>query len=181
MLAGGRGRRIGGDKPRRMCAGAPLITWPIGALRGVLDDVVVIAKPGTALPDLDVPIVREPAEPTHPIVGIVQAMEHAAGRLTLVAGADLPLLRPSHVELLLEMRERWGGSIVATDGQRLQPLFALYDPSALDVFRSAAPDARLVEVAASLDPGRVAFGDGSLLNVNTSTDLRKAERALRRR
>ena len=182
VLAGGRGERLGGAKALRMCAGAPLITWPLGALQAVLAEVVVVAKPDTVLPELDVPVLREPADPTHPLAGIVHAMEHAAGRPTVIAGADLPLVHPAHVELLVEMRRRWGGSVVASDGRRLQPLFAIYDPSALGVFRAALDEeARLVDVAESLDPGRIAIGDGSLLNVNTSTDLRKAERALRRR
>lgn len=181
VLAGGRGERLGGAKARRMCAGTPLVAWPVAALSAVLREVVVVAKPDTELPALDVPVLREPAEPAHPLVGIVHAMEHAAGRPTFVVGADLPLLQPGHLDVLIRMRDRWGGSVVATDTKSLQPLCAIYDPAALDVFRSAQPDARLVDVVTSLDPGRVAIGDGALLNVNTSTDLRKAERALRRR
>ena len=180
VLAGGAGRRMGGDKPRRMCAGRPLIAWAVAATRAVVPAVVVVAKPDTALPELNVPVLREPAEPTHPIVGIVHALEHASGAPALIVGADMPLLRPEHLATLLRMRERWGGSVVALEGERYQPLCAIYDPDALDVFRSASPDARLTDVVASLDPGRVGFGDGALLNVNTSTDLRKAERLLRR-
>jgi molybdopterin-guanine dinucleotide biosynthesis protein A len=54
VLAGGRGRRMGGAEAVAEFRGEPLIAWPLRAAAG--RDAVVIAKAGTALPPLDVPV-----------------------------------------------------------------------------------------------------------------------------
>ena len=40
-------------------------------------EAVVVAKPETDLPPLDVPVWEEPEEPSHPLTGIVAALEQA--------------------------------------------------------------------------------------------------------
>jgi len=60
VLAGGAGRRIGGDKATVELAGRPLLLYPLAAVRAVLRDVAVVAKRVTALP----PLVRGHPPPT---------------------------------------------------------------------------------------------------------------------
>src|ERR1700733_2031483 len=104
VLAGGQGRRIGGDKAIVSLAARPMVSYPLLALRAVLADVRVVAKPGTALPALPtldgVEIWTEPAEPHHPLVGIVEALRRAAPRPVLVCAADMPFLTPAAVSAL---------------------------------------------------------------------------------
>ena len=60
VLAGGRGRRLGGAKPAAELCGRPLVAWPLEAARAAGLEAVVVAKAGTPLPDLDVPVWIEP-------------------------------------------------------------------------------------------------------------------------
>ena len=75
VLAGGAGRRIGGDKATVELEGRPLLLYPLAVLRAVLDDVAVVAKRATILPalDPDVEIWLEADEPRHPLAGVVRA------------------------------------------------------------------------------------------------------------
>jgi len=63
VLAGGRGLRIGGAKPTRPLAGRPLISYPLSSARAAGLEAVVVAKPDTALPQLQERVIGEPDEP----------------------------------------------------------------------------------------------------------------------
>jgi molybdopterin-guanine dinucleotide biosynthesis protein A len=79
VLAGGRGQRIGGDTAVVSLAGRPLLSYPVRAMLGALDHVVVVAKPSTVLPPWgDVAVWHEPEQPSHPLVGIAEALRRAA-------------------------------------------------------------------------------------------------------
>ena len=71
VLAGGRGRRLGGDKAIVELEGRALVHYPLEALHEVCDDVVVVAKRDTLLPPLSgiADLWIEPDEPRHPLVG----------------------------------------------------------------------------------------------------------------
>lgn len=74
VLAGGDGRRIGGDKAVVELDGRPLLHYPLAVVRAALGNVAVVAKSATSLPPLDsgVAIWLEPDEPRHPLAGILQ-------------------------------------------------------------------------------------------------------------
>ena len=71
---------MGGSKLTVALRGRPLITYPLDALRAVLEEVAVIGKPDLRLPSLSgVMVWIEPQEPRHPLVGIVEALALAGG------------------------------------------------------------------------------------------------------
>ncbi|MDQ6605984.1 MAG: NTP transferase domain-containing protein, partial [Actinomycetota bacterium] len=96
VLAGGRGRRMGGEKATVLLAGQPLIAYPLQALAETVAEVRIIAKPDTELPNIaGVTVWIEPESPRHPLVGIVHALALAEGRAVLVCACDLPLVTPA--------------------------------------------------------------------------------------
>jgi molybdopterin-guanine dinucleotide biosynthesis protein A len=178
LLAGGRGRRLGGrPKASLEVAGRPLAAYPAAVLAAVCERVAIVAKP-----DSDVPLLAgverwdEPAEPRHPLTGIVHALEQA-GEAVLICGADMPYVTSDACTTLIA----GGGSapaVVAVAGGVVQPLFAVYAPAALDGLRAAPPDARLTDTVVALRPGRVAMPPGIVRSVNTPDDLAEAQAAL---
>jgi molybdenum cofactor guanylyltransferase len=195
VLAGGRGRRIGGDKAVVSLAGRPLLSYPLGAMLGVLDDVVVVAKPSTVLPALgDVAVWEEPEQPSHPLVGIAEALRRADGRWVLVCAGDMPFVPVSLLVSLVAAAEGAAGmpggehaardpeavpAIVtaSTDGA-LQPLLACYGPLCLEPLAAAAREAVAPAraVVEALGPLVVPVADPrALFNVNSASDLREAE------
>ena len=172
VLAGGRGRRIGGDKAVVSLAGRPLLSYPLGAMLGVLDHVVVVAKPSTVLPALgDVAVWEEPERPSHPLVGIAEALRRADGRWVLVCAGDMPFVPVSLLAALASVaaggglaagsglagsglaagaglagyagRDRVSSSAVvaASADGALQPLLGCYGPACLERLAAAAQEA----------------------------------------
>jgi molybdopterin-guanine dinucleotide biosynthesis protein A len=162
----------------RVLGGKPLAAYPASALGAVCERVVIVAKPGTTLPDL--PGVErwddEPAEPRHPLTGIIHALERA-GEPVLVCGADMPFLTSEALRTVLAA----GGSskaAVAVAGGVLQPVLAVYAPAALGTLHEAEPDAPLTRTVEALDPVRVALPPPLVRSVDTPEELAAAEAEL---
>jgi molybdopterin-guanine dinucleotide biosynthesis protein A len=180
VLAGGAGRRLGlPSKPAAPVAGRPLAAYPAAALASVCERVALVCKPDTELPDLPgVERWDEPAEPRHPLTGIVHALRTAGGPV-LVCAADMPFVTADACRTLLAA----AGSepvVVAMAGGVPQPAFALYAPAALARLEAAPAGARLTDVVEALGPARVALPAALVRSVNTPEDLAEAEELLGR-
>ena len=178
VLAGGEGRRLGrGSKAAVELAGRPLASYPAAALAGVCERVAVVCKPDTDLPELPgTERWDEPAEPRHPLTGIVHALDQAGGPV-LVCAADMPFVTADACRSLIQASGTTA-AIVAVSGGVLQPVLGLYAPAALDVLRAAAADAPLTDTVEELDPVRVALPPALVRSVNTMEDLAEAEALL---
>ncbi len=97
VIAGGRGRRLGGEKALVELGGRTLISYPLQAAHGAELEALVVAKRDTTLPPVHAPVLREPDQPRHPLCGVVAALQHvrAAGRSrrpVLVVACDMPFV-----------------------------------------------------------------------------------------
>jgi molybdopterin-guanine dinucleotide biosynthesis protein A len=177
ILAGGQGRRIGGQKALIELAGRPLIEWIAAAAGQAFPEVWAVAKADTELPELPgVVVVREPPEPSHPVVGLVTALRAARGRPVVVAAADMPFVGVQTLRVLGARQP--GRTLITAHGGQLQPLLARYEPADLPALEAAAGAARapLRAVVAGLHPALLEVADRrELFNVNTPEDLRHAE------
>jgi molybdenum cofactor guanylyltransferase len=175
LLAGGSGTRLGEtSKPAATLAGRPLIEYPLAALAAVCERVAVVCKPDTELPELPgAERWDEPAEPRHPLTGIVHALVTAKAPV-LVCAADMPYVTSDACRTLLGA-VAMAPAVVAVAGGVLQPTFALYAPAALERLRAAPPDDPLTRTVESLDPVHVALPAPLLRSVNTPEDLLAAE------
>lgn len=182
ILAGGRGSRIGGPKAGVELAGRPLIAYPIAAALGAGLEPLVVAKPDSELPPLDCERLLEPAEPVHPLTGIIAALEHL-GEPVVVVACDLPLVPAA---LIAALAAREAPLVVPTDPGP-QPLIARYGPELLPRLRAwletSAPLRRLaVELEAEAIAGAELRGFGDprrfLANVNDRDGLALVEALL---
>jgi molybdenum cofactor guanylyltransferase len=174
VLAGGAGRRIGGDKATVELEGRPLLLYPLAVLRAVLDDVAVAAKQATILPalDPDVEIWLEADEPRHPLAGVVHALRCARGRHVVVVAGDMPFVTRGLVAALARERARGAVAVVPRAAGRLQPLCARYDPRALTALAACGFAAPAREVVAAMSPRIVEWPDDEpFFNVNHPEDI----------
>ena len=177
ILAGGLGSRIGGDKALAQLRGRPLIAYPLQAAKEAGLEAAVVAKRTTTLPPLDVPIILEPDEPTHPLLGIITALEHYPA--VLAVPCDMPLLDPATLaELALapgDVATLWSD----------QPFPSLYRRALLPQLRAAVEagaSVRSAQAQSSLAPAAIASTRPvQQLSVNTPEDLARAEELLSRR
>jgi molybdenum cofactor guanylyltransferase len=184
VLAGGAGTRLGRPKASTPLGGVPLVHRVLTAARGAGLDAVVVAKASSPLPDLDVRVWLEPDSPTHPLAGLVTALEHAEAPLLILA-CDMPFLDTGFLRWLAGVD---AVAAVPVSGGRLHPLCARYTPAALTSLRAALSAGAAVADAVTalgprlLDEAEIArFGDPErlLMNVNTPQDLQRAEGLLR--
>jgi molybdopterin-guanine dinucleotide biosynthesis protein A len=182
IMAGGRSSRMGRPKAAVELAGRPLIAHPIAAARAAGLEPIVVAKPGSELPDLDCEVLAEPEEPTHPLTGIIAALEHLGAPVVVIA-CDLPLVPPA---LIAELASREGELVLPAD-PRPQPLIARYEPGLLRRLRSGLlMDEPLNRLAAELGAIVIPrselqrFGDPEEIfsNVNDPAGLARIEALL---
>ena len=161
VLAGGGGRRIGGDKAMVELEGRPLLHYPLSVLRAVLDEVAVVAKQSTLLPSLDVEIAiwLDAEEPRHPLAGVVQALRCARGRPVVIVAGDMPFVTRGLVAALARERSRGAVAVVPRAAGRLQPLCARYEPRALSALAGCDFASPAGDVVAALDPRIVEWPD----------------------
>jgi molybdopterin-guanine dinucleotide biosynthesis protein A len=171
---------MGRPKAGAELAGRPLVSYPVAAARAVDLEPWVIAKPDTELPPLDCRVLIEPAEPHHPLCGIVAALGAAEGRAAVAVAADMPFVED---KLLAWIASHLGTACVQAEG-RLQPLLGRYDPVDAEPLAAAVGSGEAAhEAVVRLDPLLIGeedlrrFGDPAQIcfNVNTPADLERAE------
>lgn len=186
VLAGGAGTRLGGGKAGAELGGRPLASYPVAALRAAGIEPVIYAKPGQPLPQLGVPVRREPAEPRHPLAGVVAALRDCAteSRPLIAVACDLPFVAP---DLLAALAAAPEPLVVPEAAGRPQPLLARYDPVLLgDLEAAMAAERSLTRAVMALRPrllgtrdlARFGAPERILFNVNTGDDLERARHAL---
>ncbi|MBE2318665.1 NTP transferase domain-containing protein [Solirubrobacter sp. CPCC 204708] len=167
-MAGGRGRRLGGEKALVELGGRPLLARPLAAARAAGLDAVVVAKAGTVLPD--VPTWIEPDEPTHPLLGLVTALGH--GGPVVAVACDQPWITP---ELLRALADHEGPALAV----EREPFPGRYEPLQLPVLRDAlAREDSLRATLGRLQPAVLGAPREQVASVNTREDLAAAEHAL---
>ena len=171
ILAGGAGRRLGGvSKATLELDGRPLAVHVGEVLAQVCDPVAIVCKPDTELPDIaGIERWDEPAEPRHPLTGIVHALERAGGPV-LVCAVDMPWVTADACRSLLDAAPGASAAVAVGEGE-MCPVLGVYAPEALDTLRAAPADTPLRETVDALDPARVALPPALLRSVNEPEDL----------
>jgi molybdopterin-guanine dinucleotide biosynthesis protein A len=163
-------------------AGRPLIAYPIDAITAAGLEPVVVAKVDSELPELDCRVVREPESVPHPAAGIVAALRANEGRPVVALGCDMPFVPASLVAFIAGLD---APVAVPRVQDRLQPLLARYDRSAIpaleDAVRCGEPLHQAVRAMAPriVEEDELArFGEpeGITFNVNDTDELVAAQR-----
>src|SRR5581483_7289643 len=148
-----------------------------GAVRAAGLDPVVVAKPGTPLPNLACEVIRERDGRRHPAAGILAGLRAADGGGVVVVACDMPFVEPELIRFLAGL----GAAVVVPRVRgRLEPLLARYSPAAIPALEAAlARGAALQEAidgpdTAVIDEGELArFGEPGRMtsSVNDRAEL----------
>jgi molybdopterin-guanine dinucleotide biosynthesis protein A len=160
ILAGGRSRRMGTDKALVDFRGEPLIARPIAAARAAGLEPVAIAKRELAL---DVPTWIDRHETSHPLSGLLTALEH--GPVVAIA-CDQPFVT---AELLAELAAQQGFAIT-----RGEPFPGRYEPS--PILRAALhEEASMRATLAKLRPAEIDVDRRLVASMNTPGELKRGQ------
>jgi len=128
ILAGGRGRRLGGrDKGLVTVRGHPLVEHVIAALAPQVNGIVINANRNRSLYErYGYPVVDDflPDYPG-PLAGILAGLHHVRGDIVVVPCDALSLPPDLVVRLRQALAKEMAEVSIAHDGERLQPLYAL--------------------------------------------------------
>jgi molybdopterin-guanine dinucleotide biosynthesis protein A len=180
VLAGGRSARMGEPKALVELSGKPLIEHALDAASDAGLAAVVVAKPDSELPGLSARVIREPAEPHHPLLGVAAALGEAGAVVSLPC--DMPFVPPP---LLAWLAAQPDPLVVCEGGGRLHPLLGRFAAEVEPGLRAAIEAGTSAREAVRQLGARVAseaeisnFGppERVLFNVNDSSDLAAAER-----
>ncbi|UJA19189.1 molybdenum cofactor guanylyltransferase [Thermoleophilia bacterium SCSIO 60948] len=194
ILAGGRAERMDGRKAVAPLGGRPLACWVADAAAEAGLERVVVAKPGTELPDefAELRRVDEPAEPFHPLLGVISALRKLDTPIVALA-CDAPFVPASLIAALAAGAPPSDAgapkAIVPNPRRGLLPFPGRYEPAGAELLETALahrlPMRAAVRTLAPHPIGEAVLAthaDPALisLNVNTPSDLRSAELIARR-
>jgi molybdopterin-guanine dinucleotide biosynthesis protein A len=186
ILAGGEGKRIGGDKPNRRLAGVRLIDRALDHARRWSEVVAVSMRDPATTEALDAPIVLDAPDIAGPLGGLISALRFGARSgfdRVLVIPADMPFLPRDLLDRLLS-RIGDAGCAIAGSGGRLHPVCGLWRTSAVDHVAGYVADGQrsLKGFAALIGFREVEWPSDPFdpfFNINTPDDLTEAERRAR--
>jgi molybdopterin-guanine dinucleotide biosynthesis protein A len=148
VLAGGKSSRFGSDKLAARMGDRTLLDRAVAAVAAIVTEVVVVVGPGDdrrlAPVDRPVRIVRDPESNGGPLVGLLAGLEAVDESLVVVAGGDMPFLRPEVLALLtrtLAAADPAVGAVALRSRNVVMPLpVAVRTGAATDVARRLVGD-----------------------------------------
>lgn len=181
ILAGGEGRRVDGrDKGLLPLNGQPLVHHAVSALRGQATRILICANRNAEKYAAYGEVVADDSEGfLGPLAAISTALSHCTTPWLLTMPVDCP--EPPHAlgERLFSTALKSGGDLaVAYDGERRQPLFALYRRTLAQSARAAleanAPVWRWQDACGAVEAD---FSDrpAAFDNLNTDAEFRDWE------
>jgi molybdopterin-guanine dinucleotide biosynthesis protein A len=178
ILAGGRGKRLGGtDKGLVVIGGEPIVTRQLRALAPLVAERLVVAGNLDPYADCDARLVVDLHPGGGPLAGLEAALSATDADQLLVFACDMPFIDAALVRALCDAPA--AEAVVARLDGKAQPLAARYARTILPrVQRRLQRDKlRMLDLVAELDPQWLDFpaGTRALFNVNTPADLARAE------
>ena len=187
ILAGGAGRRIGGDKPRRLLCGTPLLDRTLQAAQGVAAPVILVVRDPQQVMGFAGTVVRDAPGVEGPMAGLLSALIWAADSgadQVLTLPCDMPFLPKDLLPRLEAAMTEEVGAAVAASGGRLHPVCALWRTTARPVLVQRAEQGRLSLHGLSEAVGSAVVdwpigGGDPFFNINTAEDLERAVDAVK--
>lgn len=183
ILAGGQGRRMGGqDKGLIEIDGQPIVQILIEKLRGQAIKILINANRNQQLyQSFGETVISDQLDDYQgPLAGFASAMDSVDTDFILGLPCDSPLLVNNYVERFISAQRASNASIcVAHDGDRLQPIHALIRVDLLDSLHDFlhSGDRKIDRWYAKHDPARADFSDCAdmFVNINTPEDQQRLQ------
>lgn len=184
ILAGGNSARMGRDKALLELGGISLLERAAKLLAPLVSSVIVIGPPGR-YESFGLPVVPDDSAGLGPLAGIATALRISPAPWCLVIACDLPYLKTSWLQFLIDRALASRADVVLPDNELgPEPLCALYHKRCEELVRQAlAQGVRKITNALTglaletvpRDEWKAFDSDGRLFkNMNSSTDYEEA-------
>jgi molybdopterin-guanine dinucleotide biosynthesis protein A len=194
ILAGGKGRRLGREKAWVEPGGKSLLQHAISNLEFLNSEIVIVKAPEGELPPVSagvhLKVVQDSVGGKEPLAGILSGLVNSKYRYNLVVACDMPLLNKDLVKYMISSVKDYD-AVVPRLGKHQEPLQAVYSRDCISEIEKLLAQDRL-KVDGLFSGVRTRFVESaeiehfdaahlSFININTPTDLKKAEGLLERR
>ena len=127
VLAGGRSTRMGRDKATLPFGDETLLERIVGRLRPLVEEVVVVSRPGQALPPLPSGVrhAHDSVLDQGPLGGLAAGLAATGADAVYATACDVPFLAPAVVRLLFDRLGDADVAVAEAEG-RLHPLCGVY-------------------------------------------------------
>lgn len=170
ILAGGKSRRMKGEKPLLPLNGRTLIEALIEQLRPCFDIILISAGDQTKFAFLNLPVIVDEAPGLGPLPAILTGLRASPCRTNVILACDIPVVDVPFLKRMLSLAA--GNDIVVprySDG-KFEPLFAVYDRAIVPAIEKqiAADDFRISSLFFTCRTAFVAMdGQEWFRNLNT--------------
>jgi len=187
ILAGGKSSRMGTDKGLQELCGMPLINYAIQSLSG-LCSTILISTSSDAYQSFGYKTVADEIPGIGPMGGIYSALKQSKTEKNLVLSCDLPFVTIELLEYILENSDGYEVAVPYEGNRHYEPLCGFYHVSVLDILSNYIKKGnyKLPDLFDEIAINKLVIGNelpfyhkDLFLNVNTSSDLTKAEGLIR--
>lgn len=182
ILAGGQGSRLKGvDKGWVELNKIPLVQHVINRIQPQVSEVIISANRNLErYSDLGLPVYKDETNDfSGPLAGILKALQHCNSEWLLTVPADSPFLAKDLAQRLSQNIEK-NKIVMAHDGERLQPTFALIHKSLVSSLKDFLQQGeRKTRLWMQQQPHKIVdFSDeaNGFININTEDELQIAEK-----
>lgn len=177
ILAGGQGRRMGGqDKGWVEYQGKPMIQHILDRLKDQVDEIIIIANRNQeAYAELGVPVYSDYLDGFQgPLVGIATGLKSAGYEHVVFVPCDGPFISSKLVHTFTQQYMRFKKPVVvASDGERLQPMVVMIQKNMVEPLERALAEGERKPDRwyASVGMDEVTLNPHSLHNFNTQEQM----------
>lgn len=184
VLTGGKSSRMGTDKGMLLFDRKPLVLHALETLDEVAEQTMISAN-DSAYDQFSHPVVKDVYRDIGPMGGIYSCLRQSITEFNIFLSCDTPFVPSALFALLLQHIGNYACALPVHDGNRIEPLCAIYRKSCAETFAELIKndcykmhDAinRLGSAAVEIDK-KTAFYDRHLFfNINTLDDYKFALR-----
>lgn len=185
ILCGGKSCRFGEDKGLCTLAGEPMIQYPINALKGICDEIIISSN-DERYKELGYKFLPDSIKNIGPIGGIYTALKESINDNNLIISCDMPFINEELLKYIIAQSEN---SLIAAAfmDNYVEPLCSYFNKASLPLieemihhkyyklqFLLNRANYTIIEIDNSLS-----FHKNHLfLNINTQVEYKKAETIL---
>lgn len=186
ILAGGKGRRLKGNKAFLKLNGSWVLEMQVRELKKICNEILIVGNLEIAKPKIcGVKYIDDLVYGLGPVGGIYSALKEAQNDKVFVTGCDMPYINSNLIRILLANLENYD-LVVPIYNKLIEPLYAIFTKGCLTFIETSLKEKNLtirgiIEKAKSRyiifdEIGHKYNFKKVFLNINTKGDLRRASR-----
>jgi molybdopterin-guanine dinucleotide biosynthesis protein A len=176
IMAGGKSMRMGQDKSMLLVNGEPVIKHIFEQLCSHFNQVLISSDDISGYSFLGVEVVGDEVTGKGPLMGIASALKASVNQVNFVIACDIPEVDISFVRQMVRESKGFDAVVPQTRPSQYEPLFAVYNKSALAAIDKAIAleNYRIIAPLKDCKVNYINLASGQQLkNLNTRKDYHK--------